>query len=66
MKHLPNKPGSLHINGEIERVQCTILYEFHSSIDHIDPNRKIRLSNGFFNITQHVQGPLGEADGKVG
>ena len=42
------KPGSPHLNGKVERTQCTDLDEFYSTVDIGDPDLPNLLSQWQF------------------
>lgn len=60
IKYRPNKPGSPHLNGKVERVQRTMLDEFYSSINYKDPDMTNALGEWvlLYNY-QRIHGSLG-------
>lgn len=48
IKFRPVKPRSPHLNGKVERVQKTVLYEFYAMADLADPALQDRLDEWVF------------------
>lgn len=48
IKFRPVKPASPHLNGKVERVQKTALFEFYSIVDFDDTNLELRLEEWQF------------------
>ncbi|WP_409530504.1 integrase core domain-containing protein [Sphingobacterium siyangense] len=48
IKFRPIKPGSLHLNGKVERTQRADLDEFYSTVDIKDPDLPHLLSQRQF------------------
>jgi transposase InsO family protein len=48
IKFRPVKPRSPHLNGKVERVQKTVLYEFYAMADLEDPELQDRLDEWVF------------------
>jgi len=48
IKFRPVKPRSPHLNGKVERVQKTVLYEFYAMADLDDPELQDRLDEWVF------------------
>ena len=55
IKFRPNKPGSPHLNGKVERVQRTMLEEFYSATDRKSTELENALGEWvLFSITTNV------------
>jgi len=60
IKYRPNKPGSPHLNGKVERVQRTMLDEFYSAADLNSPDLASALGEWILHYNyQRIHGSLG-------